>query len=66
MQCRKGWHLEAKPVADLATPSEEHKALLAIQANLVAAYAECGVRPWPIPAGQDACQSPRIVGGDLG
>ena len=40
-QCREGWHLEAEPVTDRATPSEEHKALMATRADLLAVYTEC-------------------------
>ena len=41
VQCREGWHLEDEPVTDRAAPGEEHKALLAIRADLFAAYTEC-------------------------
>jgi hypothetical protein len=40
-QCREGWHLEAEPVTDRATPTEDHTALMAARADLVAAYTEC-------------------------
>jgi hypothetical protein len=40
-QCRQGWHLETEPVTDRATPSEEHKELMAARADLLAAYTEC-------------------------
>ncbi|HWR48579.1 MAG TPA: replication initiator, partial [Pseudonocardiaceae bacterium] len=40
-QCRQGWHLETEPVTDHATPSEDHKTLMAARADLLAAYAEC-------------------------
>jgi hypothetical protein len=40
-QCRQGWHLETEPVTDRATPSDEHKALMAARADLLAAYTEC-------------------------
>jgi hypothetical protein len=40
-QCRQGWHLEAEPVTERATPSEDHTALMAARADLLAAYAEC-------------------------
>jgi hypothetical protein len=43
-QCREGWHLEAEPVTSRTTPSEEHKALLAARADLLAAYTECKTR----------------------
>ncbi|MGH3827251.1 MAG: replication initiator, partial [Pseudonocardiaceae bacterium] len=41
VQCRQGWHLETEPVTDRATPSEDHTALMATRADLLAAYAEC-------------------------
>jgi hypothetical protein len=41
VQCRQGWHLDTKPVTDRATPSEEHKELMATRADLVAVYTEC-------------------------
>jgi hypothetical protein len=40
-QCRQGWHLDTEPVTDRAAPSENHKALMAARADLVAAYTEC-------------------------
>ncbi len=40
-QCREGWHLEDEPVTNRATPSEQHKALMAARADLVASYAQC-------------------------
>jgi hypothetical protein len=40
-QCREGWHLEAEPVTERTTPSDEHKELLAARADLFAAYARC-------------------------
>ncbi len=40
-QCREGWHLEAEPVTERATPTEDHTALMATRADLVAAYTEC-------------------------
>jgi hypothetical protein len=40
-QCRQGWHLEQEPVTEWAAPSEDHRALMAARADLVAAYAEC-------------------------
>ncbi|MGH3776566.1 MAG: replication initiator [Pseudonocardiaceae bacterium] len=41
VQCRQGWHLDAEPLTDRATPSEEHTALMAARADLLAAYTEC-------------------------
>src|SRR3981081_2986260 len=41
VQCRQGWHLDAEPVTDQATPSDEHKALIATRADLLAVYTEC-------------------------
>jgi hypothetical protein len=43
-QCRQGWHLEQEPVTERATPSEDHKALMATRADLISAYAECQAR----------------------
>ena len=40
-QCREGWHLDAEPITDRATPSENQKALMATRADLLAAYTEC-------------------------
>jgi hypothetical protein len=40
-QCREGWHLDTEPVIERATPSEDHTALMAARADLLAAYAEC-------------------------
>ncbi|MDQ3761720.1 MAG: replication initiator protein [Actinomycetota bacterium] len=40
-QCREGWHLETEPVTERATPSEDHTALMAARADLLAAYTEC-------------------------
>ncbi len=40
-QCREGWHLDAEPLTDRATPNEDHKALMATRADLLAAYTEC-------------------------
>src|SRR6476646_2235739 len=40
-QCREGWHLDAEPITNRATPSAEHKELMATRADLVAAYTEC-------------------------
>jgi hypothetical protein len=41
VQCREGWHLDAEPIIDRATPNEEHKALMATRADLLAAYTQC-------------------------
>ncbi|MGH9060152.1 MAG: replication initiator, partial [Acidimicrobiales bacterium] len=41
VQCREGWHLDAEPVTDRATPSEDHTALMATRADLCAVYTEC-------------------------
>ncbi|MGH3806893.1 MAG: replication initiator [Pseudonocardiaceae bacterium] len=41
VQCREGWHLDTEPITDRATPSEDHKALMATRADLAAAYTEC-------------------------
>ncbi|HEX2290757.1 MAG TPA: replication initiator [Pseudonocardiaceae bacterium] len=41
VQCREGWHLDAEPLIDRATPSEDHKALMATRADLLTAYTEC-------------------------
>jgi hypothetical protein len=40
-QCHEGWHLDAEPITDRATPSENQKALMATRADLLAAYTEC-------------------------
>jgi hypothetical protein len=40
-QCRDGWHLETEPVIERAKPAEEHAELMAVRADLFAAYAEC-------------------------
>ncbi len=40
-QCRQGWHLDQEPVTEQATPSEDHRELMATRADLAAAYAEC-------------------------
>jgi hypothetical protein len=40
-QCRQGWHLDTEPVIERAAPSEEHTALMATRADLLAAYTEC-------------------------
>jgi hypothetical protein len=40
-QCRQGWHLDTEPVTERATPSEDHRELMATRADLVAAYTEC-------------------------
>ncbi|MGH3913496.1 MAG: replication initiator [Pseudonocardiaceae bacterium] len=39
-QCRDGWHLDTEPTIARATPTEEHKNLMAARADLVATYAE--------------------------
>ncbi|MDQ3988253.1 MAG: replication initiator protein [Actinomycetota bacterium] len=41
VQCRQGWHLETEPLVERAQPTEEHKELLAVRADLFAAYTEC-------------------------
>jgi len=43
-QCRQGWHLDTEPFIDRAAPSEEHTALMAARADLLAAYTECKTR----------------------
>jgi hypothetical protein len=40
-QCREGWHLDTEPITDRAAPSEDHQALMATRADLIAAYTEC-------------------------
>ena len=40
-QCRQGWHLEQEPVTQRTTPTDEHQALMAARADLLAAYTEC-------------------------
>jgi hypothetical protein len=40
-QCRQGWHLEEEPVTERTKPTEEHQALMAVRADLFAAYIEC-------------------------
>jgi hypothetical protein len=40
-QCRQGWHLEDEPITSRAAPSEDHTALMATRADLLAAYTEC-------------------------
>ncbi|MGH3904705.1 MAG: replication initiator, partial [Pseudonocardiaceae bacterium] len=40
-QCREGWHLDAEPTIERATPTDEHKDLMATRADLFAAYADC-------------------------
>ncbi len=40
-QCRQDWHLEEEPVTERTRPTEEHKALMAARADLLAAYTEC-------------------------
>ena len=34
-QCRQGWHLDTEPLIDRATPTAEHKELMAARADLV-------------------------------
>ncbi len=41
VQCRQGWHLEAEPVTERATPSEDQKTLMATRADLATAYTQC-------------------------
>src|SRR3954453_21938922 len=41
-QCREGWHLTEEPAFTPDPPSEDHKALLALRADLVAAYRDSG------------------------
>ncbi len=41
VQCHQGWHLDTEPITDRATPSEEHKELMATRADLLAVYTEC-------------------------
>jgi hypothetical protein len=41
VQCRQGWHLDAEPVTERATPTEDQKTLMATRADLVAAYGAC-------------------------
>jgi Replication initiator protein, pSAM2 len=43
-QCRQGWHLDAEPVIERSSPSEEHTALMAARADLAAGYTECKTR----------------------
>ncbi len=38
VQCREGWHLTEEPDFTPEPPSEDHKALLTLRADLVAAY----------------------------
>ena len=38
VQCREGWHLVDEPDFTAEPPSEDHKALLTLRADLVAAY----------------------------
>jgi hypothetical protein len=38
VQCREGWHLVDEPEFTPEAPSEDHKALLTLRADLVAAY----------------------------
>jgi hypothetical protein len=41
VQCREGWHLDTEPITDRATPSDDHKELMATRADLLAAYTQC-------------------------
>jgi hypothetical protein len=41
VQCRQGWHLEAEPVTERATPTEDQKTLMATRADLATAYTQC-------------------------
>jgi hypothetical protein len=43
-QCRQGWHLDTEPLIDRATPTDDHKELMAARADLMAAYTECKTR----------------------
>ncbi|MBV9060166.1 MAG: replication initiator protein [Pseudonocardiales bacterium] len=40
-QCREGWHLAEEPITERTKPTEEHQALMAARADLLAAYTEC-------------------------
>ncbi|HXT44082.1 MAG TPA: replication initiator [Pseudonocardiaceae bacterium] len=40
-QCCQGWHVEQEPVTQRTKPTEEHQALMAARADLLAAYTEC-------------------------
>jgi hypothetical protein len=40
-QCRDGWHLDTEPITERTAPSQEHTALMATRADLLAAYTEC-------------------------
>jgi hypothetical protein len=51
VQCREGWHLDTEPLTTRTTPSEEHKALLATRADLLAAYTQCRAH-----GDQNACE----------
>ena len=37
-QCRQGWHLDTEPHITRTTPNDDHQALMATRADLVAAY----------------------------
>jgi hypothetical protein len=37
-QCRQGWHLDTEPEITRATPSDDHQALMATRADLIAGY----------------------------
>jgi hypothetical protein len=39
-QCRQGWHLDHEPDVTRQPPTDDHKALLGLRADLVAAYQE--------------------------
>ena len=41
VQCRQGWHLDAEPVTERATPTEDQKTLMATRADLATAYTHC-------------------------
>jgi hypothetical protein len=43
-QCRQGWHLATEPDTHRVAPNEDHKALMAARADLLAAYTECKAR----------------------
>jgi hypothetical protein len=58
VQCREGWHLDAEPVTDRATPSEEHKELMATRADLLAVYTECAQSGTRSPVSKSPSRSP--------
>ena len=41
VQCRQGWHLDAEPVTERATPTEDQQTLMATRADLATAYTQC-------------------------